>query len=271
LRARSWLRRVWAENRTWHDDGLLGRGKNVAWYVDRTGGILGFALLTASAVLGVTLAGRPRLVRWPRFAIEDVHRFAGMLAGVFIWLHVLVFLLDNYLSFGLTDLLVPGAAPYRPVWTALGVVAAELLLAIAITNRFRTRLPYAFWRRAHMLNFLVWSLALVHGITAGSDTDTGWAQLLYACCGRGRRRGDLAVSAELLDRRQRSGCRSRPPHRDLGAADLGPGAVAAEQRDARPPPARPSPPAAVLRRRLSVGLDAPPGRRRHGRLSGSSA
>ena len=71
-------------------DGLLGRGMNVAWYVARTGGILGFTLLTASAVLGVTLAGRPRLARWPRFAIEDVHRFAGMLAGVFIWLHVLV-------------------------------------------------------------------------------------------------------------------------------------------------------------------------------------
>lgn len=155
---------------------------NVAWYVARTGGILGFTLLTASAVLGLTLAGRPRLARLPRFAIEDVHRFAGMLAGVFIWLHVLVFLLDNYLSFGLTDLLVPGAAPYRPVWTALGVVAAELLLAIAITNRFRKRLPYSFWRRAHMLNLLVWSLALIHGITAGSDTDTGWAQLLYACC-----------------------------------------------------------------------------------------
>jgi sulfoxide reductase heme-binding subunit YedZ len=155
---------------------------NVAWYVARTGGILGFTLLTASAVLGLTLAGRPRLARWPRFAIEDVHRFAGMLAGVFIWLHVLVFLLDNYLNFGLKDLVVPGAAPYRPVWTAFGVVAAELLLAIAITNRYRKRLPYVFWRRAHMLNFLVWSLALVHGITAGSDSDTTWARLLYVCC-----------------------------------------------------------------------------------------
>ena len=163
---------------------------NVAWYVARTGGILGFTLLTASAVLGLTLAGRPRLARWPRFAIEDVHRFAGMLAGVFIWLHVLALLADNYLSFGLTDLLVPGTAPYRPVWTALGVVAAELLLALAITNRYRKRLPYAFWRRAHMLNFLVWSLALVHGITAGSDSDTGWAQLLYACCA-----GSVAAAA----------------------------------------------------------------------------
>ena len=185
---------------------------NVAWYVARTGGILGFTLLTASAVLGLTLAGRPRLARWPRFAIEDVHRFAGMLAGVFIWLHVLVFPLDNYLSFGLTDLLVPGAAPYRPVWTAFGVVAAELLLAIAITNRYRKRLPYAFWRRAHMLNFLVWSLALIHGITAGSDSDTGLGAASLRLLRRvGRRRDDLAdLALELLDDRKRSGCALRP-------------------------------------------------------------
>jgi sulfoxide reductase heme-binding subunit YedZ len=155
---------------------------NVAWYLARTGGILGFVLLTTSAVLGLTLAGRARLARWPRFAVEDVHRFAGMLAGVFIWLHVLVLLVDDYLTFGLTDLLVPGAAPYRPVWTALGVVAAELLLAVAVTNRYRKRLPYTFWRHAHMVNFLVWSLALVHGIAAGSDSDTAWAVLLYIGC-----------------------------------------------------------------------------------------
>lgn len=152
---------------------------NLTWYLARTGGMLGFALLSSSAVLGLTLSGRARLPRWPRFALEDVHRFAGLLAGVFIWLHVLALLVDRYLTFGLLDLVVPGAAPYRPVWTALGVVAAELLVAVAITNRLRKRLPHGFWRRAHMVNFLVWALALVHGIAAGSDSDTGWATLLY--------------------------------------------------------------------------------------------
>ena len=214
---------------------------NVAWYVARTGGILGFTLLTASAVLGLTLAGRPRLARWPRFAIEDVHRFAGMLAGVFIWLHVLVFLLDDYLSFGLTDLLVPGVAPYRPVWTALGVVAAELLLAIAITNRFRTRLPYTFCA-AHVLDFLVWSLALVDGIMAGSDTDTGWAASTRAAQARSAALGAWRTPGPPV---RRSGCWPDPAVGDVGAADFaGPRGRAA--RTLRPPlssssPARSSP------------------------------
>ena len=233
---------------------------NVAWYVARTGGILGFTLLTASAVLGLTLAGRPRLARWPRFAIEDVHRFAGMLAGVFIWLHVLALLADNYLSFGVTDLLVPGTAPYRPVWTALGVVAAELLLAIAITNRYRKRLPYAFWRRAHMLNFLVWSLALVHGITAGSDSDTGWAQLLYVCCA-----GAVAAASawrisrlERLDDRKRPGRRRGHPARGgVAAIEAQARAALAEQQERRGflglVGSRPPQP---FEERLAVGLDA---------------
>jgi sulfoxide reductase heme-binding subunit YedZ len=75
---------------------------------------------------------------------------------------------------------VPGTSSYRPLATALGVVAAELLAAIAVTNRFRKRLPYTFWRRAHYATFAVWLLALVHGVTAGTDRHSLWALMLYA-------------------------------------------------------------------------------------------
>jgi predicted ferric reductase len=150
------------------------------WYTARAGGLLGFALLTASVVLGLALSGRARLGRWPRFAVEDVHRFAGLLAGTFVGIHVLALLLDTYVPFSLAQLLVPGAASYRPLPTALGVVALELLTALAVANHYRKRLPYRLWRRAHYLNFAVWALALVHGITSGTDSGTVWAVALYA-------------------------------------------------------------------------------------------
>jgi methionine sulfoxide reductase heme-binding subunit len=150
------------------------------WYTARAGGMLAFALLTASVVLGLALSGRARLRHWPRFAVEDVHRFAGLLAGTFVGIHVLALLLDTYVPFSLAQVVVPGTATYRPVATALGVVALELLAALAITNRCRKRLSYRFWRRAHYLNFAVWSLALVHGIAAGTDSGTAWAVALYA-------------------------------------------------------------------------------------------
>jgi len=150
------------------------------WYTARAGGLLAFVLLTASVVLGLALSGRARLEHWPRFAVEDVHRFAGLLAVTFVSIHVLALLLDTYVPFSPAQILVPGTASYRPLATALGVVAAELLAALALTNRYRKRLPYRFWRRAHYLSFAVWALALVHGITSGTDSGAPWAVALYA-------------------------------------------------------------------------------------------
>jgi sulfoxide reductase heme-binding subunit YedZ len=157
----------------------------VTWYVARAGGMVAFALLSVAVLLGLILSGRARLTAWPRFAVEDVHRFAGLLTGTFVAIHVGVLLLDGFMPFSVADLVVPGLAPYRPVWTALGVVGAELLVALAVANRFKARLSYRFWRRTHYANFGVWALSLVHGVAAGSDTDTGWALVLYVVAAAG--------------------------------------------------------------------------------------
>lgn len=151
-----------------------------AWYAARAGGILAYLVLTASVAVGLLMSGRARLQRWPRFALEDVHRFLGILAGTFIVIHGGALLLDQFVPFSLGQLLVPGTSSYRPLAVALGVVAAELLAALALTNHYRKRLPHRLWRRLHMLNFAVWGFALVHGLTAGTDAFTTWALVLYA-------------------------------------------------------------------------------------------
>ena len=150
------------------------------WYVARAAGVAAYLLLTVVVALGMTMAGGKRLRRWPKFALEDVHRFGGLLVGSFVAIHVVTIALDAYLPFSLTALLVPFTARYRTVYTALGVVAAELLLALAVTNRYRDRLPYRFWRRAHYLNFAVWTAATVHGLGSGTDRSTPWLVALFA-------------------------------------------------------------------------------------------
>jgi len=146
----------------------------VAWYVIRASGVVAYVLLSTGAVLGIALAGKARLQRWPRFAVEDVHRFLGLLVGVFVTLHVLTIAVDSFLPFSIGGIVVPFTDPYRPIWTALGIVAAELLLALALTNRLKRRLPYKVWRRAHYLNFPVWLLATLHGLGSGTDRHTVW-------------------------------------------------------------------------------------------------
>src|ERR1700719_3141075 len=60
----------------------------------------------------------------------------------------------RYLPFSLEQLAVPFASRYRPLPTALGIVAMELLVAVAITNLLRQRLPYRAWRRIHYATLL---------------------------------------------------------------------------------------------------------------------
>ena len=101
------------------------------------------------------------------------------MAGTFILIHVGALLVDSYMPFSLANVLVPGTDPYRPLAVAAGVISAELLVALALANRYRQSLSYRFWRRTHYLNFAMWTLAFVHGLTAGTDTGSAWALAMY--------------------------------------------------------------------------------------------
>jgi sulfoxide reductase heme-binding subunit YedZ len=149
------------------------------WYAARASGVAAYVALSIVVSLGLALGGKAQNRRWPRFSLEDVHRFGGLLVGSLIGVHVLTIAADSFLPFSLTQLLVPFAAAYRPFWTGLGIAAAELLLALAITNRYRKRLPHRFWRTAHYLNFAVWTLASLHGLMSGTDRGAWWLALIY--------------------------------------------------------------------------------------------
>lgn len=113
---------------------------SIDWYAARAGGVVAYVLLTAVVLLGLTMSSRQRLAHWPRFALEDVHRFGGLLVGAFLAIHIGTIAVDSYLPFSPAALAVPLIASYRPVWTALGIVSAELLIALAISNHYRDRI-----------------------------------------------------------------------------------------------------------------------------------
>ena len=147
----------------------------VAWYSVRAGGIVAYVLLTAVVLLGLQMSSKRKLERWPRIAIEDVHRFASFAAGAFVVIHIVAIAIDSYLPFSLTSLVVPFISRDRPAWVGLGIVAAELMLAVAIANRLRGRvLSYNTWRKTHYATFAVWTGATVHGLASGTDRSAPW-------------------------------------------------------------------------------------------------
>ena len=147
------------------------------WYAARASGVAAYVVLTVVVCLGMALGGKVQTRRWPRFAAEDVHRFGGLLVGSLIGLHVLAIAADSFMPFTLAQILVPFTSRYRPFSVGLGIAAAELLVALAITNRYRKQIPYRVWRKLHYANFAVWGFASAHGILAGTDRTAPWLVL----------------------------------------------------------------------------------------------
>lgn len=150
------------------------------WYAARASGVAAYVVLTLTVAVGMAMGGKAQSRRWPKFATTEVHRFGGLLVGSLVGVHVAAIALDTFMPFSLRQLIVPLASGYRPLWTGLGIFSAELLLALAVTNRYRKRLPYTVWRRVHYLNFAVWAAASLHGMFAGTDRSSTWLAVLYA-------------------------------------------------------------------------------------------
>jgi len=106
----------------------------------------------------------------------------SLLTLVFLELHIATAVLDPFAHLGLRDAVIPFASSYRPLWLGLGVVAAELVVALAITSALRSRISYRVWRALHWIAYACWPLALLHGVGTGSDVRTGWFTVLDVVC-----------------------------------------------------------------------------------------
>ena len=79
----------------------------VDWYAARAAGVTAYLLLSGVVLLGLTMAGKKTFARWPRFSVEDIHRFGGLLVGSFVAIHVVTVAIDSWLPFSLSSLVVP--------------------------------------------------------------------------------------------------------------------------------------------------------------------
>lgn len=149
------------------------------WLLARASGLVAYALLAASVVLGLVVKARPLGRSVSPAAVVDLHRFLALLGLGALALHGVALVADDAVDIGLGALFVPGASPYRPFATALGVLAAELMVLIYLSFSVRRRIGAKAWRALHWLTYLVFALGTVHGLAAGSDSGRTWALALY--------------------------------------------------------------------------------------------
>lgn len=141
------------------------------WFLARSSGIVAWALLVASVCLGLVLSTRALGKRpTPAWSL-DLHRGVSGLAVLLTAVHLAALVLDSYVEFGVAELLVPMASTWRPLAVTWGVVALYLLIAVEVSSLLRTRIPARVWRRIHLTSFVLYLLATLHFVTAGTDAD----------------------------------------------------------------------------------------------------
>jgi sulfoxide reductase heme-binding subunit YedZ len=155
----------------------------VLWYLNRATGITSLLLMTATVVLGSIVRRHGRLPGLPRFAVAGLHRNVGLLSALLLVTHVGTAVVDSYVDIGVANTFVPFTSGYRPFAIGLGTLAVDLLLLVIATSLLRERLPHRLWKAVHLTSYLLWPLAFVHGITAGTDLGGGWLLWLVIACG----------------------------------------------------------------------------------------
>ncbi len=138
------------------------------WYVARGTGLVAWAALSASILVGLSITGR--LPARPGSAWKtDLHRFLGGAGCLLVAAHLVALALDEFVEFPLLAFVVPGASPWRPAAVAFGVVALWALIAVEVTSLARRRLSRRAWRLVHQASALAWASATIHLFQAGTD------------------------------------------------------------------------------------------------------
>jgi methionine sulfoxide reductase heme-binding subunit len=127
----------------------LTQTPSALWFFARAAGFVSLVLLSTTVALGIALTLRWRSPGWPTFVSDGLHRYLGIVFFVFLGVHVVTLLLDPFTKFSLGDVLVPFKSSYRPLWMGLGVCAAELAFALALSVHLRKWIGYRAWRILH--------------------------------------------------------------------------------------------------------------------------
>jgi DMSO/TMAO reductase YedYZ heme-binding membrane subunit len=141
------------------------------WFVARATGIVAYCLLGITVIVGLAISARVVGRRPPPDWVLDWHRFLGAASVVFSVGHIVAIWADDYIDFGIAELLVPFVSQWRPIAVGIGVTAWWAVVVVEVTSLLRRRLPVRWWRRCHHLSVPAFAAVTAHFLMAGEDGD----------------------------------------------------------------------------------------------------
>lgn len=140
------------------------------WNLLRAAGIGSYVMLFLSVSWGLVSTTTPFGKRVSKPSSTLVHQFMSTCGLFLLGIHMGALLIDGFMPFGVADLFVPMSSTYRPVAVALGIVAMYGLVFVIVASWLRKPIGTAWWKRTHLLAIPTFSLSLLHGLFAGTDS-----------------------------------------------------------------------------------------------------
>lgn len=157
-----------------------GASSQTVWYVIRAAGVIAYVLLALTVVCGLLISNRLLPAGRLRVDFFETHSFLALLVLAFGGFHAMALLVDSYVGFSPSQVLVPFTSTYRPVSVALGILGFYGSAIIYASFWARRLIGYRAWRYIHYGSFLAFVAITMHGILSGTDAGSAWMLLVYA-------------------------------------------------------------------------------------------
>ncbi len=142
------------------------------WLAARAAGIVSYLLLTGQVVFGLVLSHPTNQSTWKLSKrLFPWHENLWVFVLAFLGVHIVSLILDPYAGVGIAGTFIPGLSSYRSSPVALGTLALYALILTGLSARYTKLLPAGFWLKVHRFSLVVFILAWLHGILAGTDSE----------------------------------------------------------------------------------------------------
>jgi hypothetical protein len=146
-------------------------------------GVVCLVSLSITIMVGLVATDRLVLSIRQRVLLQSTHRTTGVIAVVALFLHVWTKVAVS--KIGVIDAFVPFLAPYKTMLIGFGTLSGYIMVMVMWTGIARSRFigkgkPW-MWRGIHAVSYLMWPIALLHGLGAGRAA-APWVIVSYVIC-----------------------------------------------------------------------------------------
>lgn len=133
-------------------------------------GYVSYGLMWLTLVWGIvtTTGWAMKFIR--RTTVYGGHMTLAITTLAFTLFHAITYIFQTQQQFSIIDAFVPFAGEAE---VAIGIVAFELALAVAVSVWFQRKLTYRRWHLVHFIAYPVFALSLIHVFATSSEARGG--------------------------------------------------------------------------------------------------